>query len=244
MAELNCTAIKNTAGTLKLYYRYSETSGTVLTDSSGNANSGTASRTNILNNSGGKFGYGGVFVAASSDVITLGTTSDIKPTGAFTVGAWVKNVSNGTAMGIFQVDSQNPNEAGFRCEISDAGVLNFNMGQNTGISGTHVQSANSTGTVNNGSWNLVGFTSDGTTMRNWINGTIDGTTTITSGFVLAYDTTTYARVGAINFTGTDVRFYGGTIDDTFLFNGTALGSTQWTKLYSGYCDGGVIGCDL
>jgi hypothetical protein len=233
MAELNCV-IEKTFGTLDLYYRYEETSGSVVADTSNYSNTGTASRTNILNNTGGKFGNKAVFVAASSDNIFFGTA--IKPTGPFSVGSWVNATTNGTPYGVMQITSQNPNEAGFRCEISSTGVLNFSLGNNTGNAGTSLPVANSTGTVTDGNWHLVGYTYDGTTMRNWINGTIDGTGTVTAGFNPAYAASPTARVGCVNFSGSNVRFFNGSMDDTFMFIGTALGSSSWTKLYSGGCD--------
>jgi hypothetical protein len=82
-------------------------------------------------------------------------------------------------------------------------------------------------------------------MKNWINGTMDGTANVSAGFAPAYAATTYARVGCVNFSGANTRFYNGTIDDVFLVNGTAIGSTDWTQLYSGACDlGGLLGCEI
>ena len=235
MAELNCTLLKNSTS-LKGYWRFEETSGTLTTDTSGNGNTGTASRTAILNNSNGKFGNCAVFNRGSSDYIALPNSSTTQPTGNFSIGCWFSASSTAVYRCLAQSRSNISGKvAGIQLEVDDTGKIYIESGKNTGVTiGVDRQFAIGTSTVTDNTWKHGVGTWDGSTLRIYVNGVLEGTTSWANADV--YNATTYTRIGNARSDAIEIDFFNGTIDDAFIFNGTALSQADITKLYSGACD--------
>lgn len=214
---------------LKLYFRFEETSGTTVNDSSAAGNNGTASRSNILNNASGKFGKKGVFVSASSDKITITNAASLRPTGAFTIGYWMKTSTTGTVMVPVQFWSANTAQAGITNYVN-SNKMYFRSGKNTGTSsGTDFQEVPTTTTITDGYWHFIVCTWDGNNLKIYCDGRLEGTQAWTN--APAYAATTYIRVGCANDTGTDNSFWNGDLDDLFLLNGVALDAGTIRALY-------------
>lgn len=235
--ELNSTLLKNSEY-LKGYWRFEETSGVTAVDSSGNSHDGTASRTNILNNASGKFGNMGVFAAASSDEILITDHNDMKPTGAFSVGAWIKTTTTAAQQTILSSYSQNINMAGFVFRVSaTTGLLTFFSGKNSGTGGSDYGIVSSTVSVGDNAWHYVIGTWDTAKLSIYIDGVFSNSIAWANAPV--YAATNYVRVGCRNNTGTNLEFFNGSLDDVFLLNGKALSLDEIEMLYK--IRGGMLG---
>ena len=235
--ELYTTTLFNDP-TLKLYYRFSETSGTTVNDSSTGGHNGTASRTNILNNSGGVFGNKGVFERASTDRVTITDHADLKPTsGGFTVGGWIKRAA---ASGVEEMIFTSWNGlssvyAGILLSINPNGTIRIASCKNTGLTqGTDWQAASSaTAITDTTTFHLVIGVWDGSQLKVYIDGSPDGTP-VNWANAPAYKATNYVRLGDfVNQTGSEADSFGGSVDDFFLFNGKALSPTEISNYYNG-----------
>lgn len=225
MAELANVSGLFTDANLKLYYKFSETGGTSVTDSSGNSNTGTASNASILNNIGGPFGNKATFVAASSNNVTITDAASLKPTGNFSVVCWVRTTS--TSDGVFFASySQNSNPAGIRFQLVGAsGKLYSIIGDNAG----NAPDALGNTAMNDGKWHHCAVTWDGSNFRIYLDGLLDKTQANST--APAYAGTNYVRVGSRSLSGTDGLFFDGDLDDLALFNGTVLSQAQINALY-------------
>ena len=213
---------------LKAYYRFKE--GALTTDDSGEGHTLTAISVPVEGI--GKFGSG--IYLSGDDAYSATDHADFKPTGNFTIGAWVKTSTSANQF-IFQSFSQNTKQAGIRLFVySSSGYkIRFDSSKNTGTTvGTDYQQVISTTNVNDGNWHFAVGTWDGTYLKLYIDGTQEGGNV---GWANApvYAATNYVRVGCQNNTGTDGTFFTGSLDDVFLFNGVALSADQIKELYSG-----------
>lgn len=216
---------------LKGYWRFEETTGTNAADSSENSHDGTASRTNILNNASGQFGNMAVFASASSDAISITDHADLKPTGAFSIGAWIKTSTIGAQQTILQSYSQNTNVAGILLNIGSADNKAYLLsGKNNGTTdGTHYKQVSSAITVTDGSWHFIVGVWDTAKLLIYIDGAYSNSVAWTSAPV--YAATNYVRIGCRNNSGSNTEFFNGSIDDAFILNGVALSAEQIRELY-------------
>lgn len=224
--ELEKTIQKNLAS-LKLYLRFE--SGAELVDSSGNSHTLTAIGTPTY--SAGEFGQ--AVDLATNKGFSIVDHADLKPTGAFSISAWVKTTFNSSDTYIFQSYSQNSNVAGFRLALANNSAnVQLLSGKNNGTTlGTNWNAATGTKTVNDGNWHFVVATSDGTTLRVYVDGKFDSSSAWANN--PAYAATNYVRIGCLNTSGSDSAFFSGSIDDLHLFNGIALSADQIKELYEG-----------
>jgi len=159
--------------------------------------------------------------------------ADFKPTTSFTAGMWLETTSASSST-LFQSYSQNTNRAGWRILMNAAGTIQFLSGKNTGTtSGTDFQLITSSGAVNDGNWNFVVATWDGSHLRVYINGS-SGASAVSWANAPGYAATNYVRVGCGSNDGTNGVFLTGSIDDVFLLNGTALSAPQIKEIYEGW----------
>jgi len=167
----------------------------------------------------GKFSNGATFNGTTSK-ITFSDSASLKPTGEFTVGAWVKSSNTGAEKGIFQSYSANTNAAGILFRISVGNVIEAKIANNTGTTeGVNVFTITGTTNVCDGNWHYVVYTYRNNYAQLYVDGKQEG-----SGYAVvpAYAGTNYVRVGVKNVTGTDTSFMNGQIDDLFFINGYAL----------------------
>lgn len=220
--ELSKTVLAANAN-LKAYYRFE--SGALTTDSSGNSN--TLSAISDPAEGTGKFG-GGVDLDGN-DAYSITDHSTLKPTGSYSVGAWVKTSTSDCS--IFCSYSANTAIAGIRFEIA-SGKMSVIVGNNTGTTlGANWTIITGVATVNDNVWHHVVFIFNGATGKIYVDGKHDVSSAWTNNN--AYAATNYVRIGCSNDTGTNNRFLTGSLDDVFLLNGTALSADQIKELYEG-----------
>lgn len=210
---------------LEAYYRFE--SGALTTDSSGNTRTLTAIGS-PSENASGKFG-GAVTIATGEAGYSITDHADLKPTGAFSVGAWVKKNAGGAAQ-IFQSYSQNTSYAGIFLTISSGGIPGLYSGDNTGTTVTSDWNyVPATTAIDDNSWHYVIGTWDTQYLRIYVDGALENQQSWTT--APAYAATNYVRVGCRNNSGTNDLGWGGSLDDVFLFNGIALTSSDIKRRY-------------
>ena len=247
-AIFNNVSVTNTNANLNSglmgYWKLDEgagTSGAIITDSSGNGNTGT-----MTNFSGSPWtattpgsGYYGAdpyalnFTAASSQYLSAVDNSSLNVgTGSFTVGAWVKPTStannrvvnkwlNSSALGWFM--DINENGAG----VNTPGYVRFQLND-----GTHLISYFADGSLGTGAWKYVSATVDQTNheLKLFVNGNQIGSTQDISAVTGSLSATTPLGIGSIP--SNNGYYFGGGIDDVRLYN-RVLGGTEITGLYNG-----------
>lgn len=125
---------------LKAYYRFE--SGALTTDSSGESHTLTAI-SDPAEDASGKFG--GAVAFDGNDAYSATDHADFKPTGNFTIGAWVKTSTSGATQYIFVSYSKNTNVAGIRVAVASTGIISCLSGKNTGAtSNTDYKNCNGT----------------------------------------------------------------------------------------------------
>jgi len=166
----------------------------------------------------GKFVQGAGFNGSTSKIV-IADAANLKPTGPFTIGAWIKTSTANKA--IFQSWSKNTKVAGLFLSVDSNGFLNLQIGNNNG---TGTLGADYTATIGatsliDGSYHYVVATFKDNFVQLYVDGKLDG-----SGYSFApvYAATNYVRIGCRNDAGSDSLFFNGAMDDIFLINGYAL----------------------
>ena len=226
--EINSiTGIINSAN-LKAYYRFEDDA--LTTDSSGEGHTLT-DISDPAEDASGKFG--GAVALDGNDAYSATDHADFKPTGNFTIGAWVKCSSPATQI-LFESYSKNTKVAGIRIgTAATTGYAHCLSGNNTGTT-SHTNYASVYGTTNvcDGNWHFVVSTWDGTNVNLYVDGTLENYEAWENAPV--YAATNYVRVGCNNESGTNIAFFTGSLDDVFLLNGTALSAEEIKGIYIGW----------
>lgn len=174
--------------------------------------------------------YSAHLVAASSQAFSAVDHADFKPTGAFTIGGWVKAASATTPRYLYSSQgSGTPNYDGMGVYITTGHKIDIDSARNTGTT-ENVDCISVTGgvTVDDGNWHWVVCTYDGSNIYIYIDGTEDTHSAWTHG--VGYKATNYVRVG-VNYSGYNYGFFDGNLDEVFLINGTAWSSSDVTNYY-------------
>lgn len=176
------------------------------------------------NTANGKINQGAGFNGTTSKIV-IADASSLKPTGNFSISAWVKSGYSGINMCIFQSFADAGSVfAGIFLGIT-TGHVQFFLGDNAG----HAPQFN-VGAVTDGNWHFLVATYDGTNMNIYIDA---GTPTqLANTYNPAYQATNYIRLGCGNFTGTDNSFTNGSIDEVGIWS-RALTSGEVTSLWNG-----------
>lgn len=189
----------------------------------------------ITEDASGKFA--GAVALDGNDAFSATDHADFKPTGNFTMGAWVKVSSIADDAFCLISYSQNTKVAGWGLYVgwggsSTVGYAKFISGNNTGTTRhTHYDTVVGTVDVVDGNWHFIVGTWDGSYLRVYTDGG-DAQAQIW-GNAPAYAATNYVRIGCNNLTGTNTQFLTGSLDDVFLLNGTALSADQIKAVYLG-----------
>lgn len=179
----------------------------------------------------------GAVTFGADDAYSHADHADFKPTGAFTVGAWVKKDGIGTTnCRIFSsrnlVGSVN---AGWTLGIlAGSGRPYFESGKNTGITvGTHVGYMVGETMICDNQWHLVVGVWDGSAeLKLYVDGKQD-TTAYPWANAPAYAATNYVYIASgKNTVPADAYFLNGSLSDVFLHNGTALTDGQVADIYN------------
>lgn len=208
------------------YYRFN--SGALTTDSSGNAV--TLTNTNSVGEAGGRYGTGADFGSSNTNKLFLANTDLGIGGGACSVACWVKlsaQVTSG-AVGYCFIQQE---DAGThtRQEIRyfyNGGTLRISYSRvKMNIAG---QGVNVNTTLNVGEWYHLAYTYDGTNVRGYLNGVLQGTTAASGdGAAVGVDG---IKIGAGDDGSTIENWTSGIIDDAGFWN-RALTQNEITSLY-------------
>lgn len=228
MPELKTTEFI-TNENLKAYYRFE--SGALTTDASGEGHTLTAI-SDPAEDASGKFG--GAVALDGNDAYSAVDHADFKPTSNFTVGLWVKIPDTGaTTPYLFQSFSYSTNFAGILIGITGDGLPYIISSKNSGTTvNTDYKILIATSSIDDEAWHFIVATWDGSYIRIYVDGVQEGGDAAWANAPV-YAATNYVRVGCGNYTGTNVNFSTGSLDDVFLLNGTAISANQIRSLYEG-----------
>ena len=227
MAQEIFTTALITSSLLKAYYRFSDNFLTLDSTSKGHT---LTAISDPAEDASGKFGY--AVALDGDDAYSIADHADLKPTGSFTIGGWIKATTPASGC-IFQSYSMNTNHAGFRLDLSALGKLQLLSGKNTGTTaGVDYQLVLSTTVVMDNTWHFCVGTWDGVHLKVYVDGTQEGGD-VDWANAPAYAATNYVRVGCRNASGADGPFVTGSLDDVFLINGMALTSAEISSLWAG-----------
>lgn len=211
--------------TLKGYWRLNGSS----VDETGNGNSGTDTAV-TYNDANGMFFRGAGFNGTTSKIV-LPSNASLKPTTNFTIMTWFKTSTAATQMCQFGSFSQNTFISGISFDMPAGGnVLRLLSGKNTGTTiGTDAQVVTGATTVTDGLWHFGVGVWDGSNLKVYLDGNLDGSTVWAN--APAYAATTYQRIGDRGVNGTDFSFWNGAIDEVALFNGKAFTIEEINLIY-------------
>ena len=161
-----------------------------------------------------KYGTGSIAFDGTGDYLQIPASPNLTfGTGAFTVECWFRVASAGTRYNLF--GNIGSGDSSFGAYIFTDGTVR---------SGTYnTNLAVSTGTISANTWYYYAFTWDGTTYRQFINGTVDGTSSTAKNLS---DSTTVWQVGAIPWTSS--YQLNGYIDDLRITKGLARYTSNFT----------------
>jgi hypothetical protein len=154
----------------------------------------------------------------TDQALSITDAADLKPTGEFTIGAWVKSTATGATQWIFQSYSDNTNANGIRLYIDASDHIAFGVGNNAASDTTTL-----TGTTDiaDTAYHYVVVSYRNNYTQIYIDGVLE-----VSGYTVTptYHATNYVRIGVSCVTGASVAgtWFTGQIDDLFLINGYAL----------------------
>jgi methionine-rich copper-binding protein CopC len=185
-------------------YSFNQSSGTTLTDTSGNHNNGTISNGTWVN---GLFGDKALSFNGQNTWVTIPNSSSLNPTGALTMEAWVNPASlNGAAAAIAKEMT-----GGLTYGLYAANDGGSPPQATIDASGTSSQVASSAD-LPVGTWSHIAATYDGTILKLYVNGNIvsslgvEGLLSTSSGVL---------RIGGDSIWG---EFFNGLMDDVRIYN--------------------------
>jgi hypothetical protein len=192
------------AGTgLVAAYSFDEGSGSVVGDSSGNGNAGSASGTAWA---AGKYGNALSFNGTSS-FVSVPDSSSLDLTSGMTLEAWVNPSALGTAWRTAVLKEQSPPS-----ELTYALYANTDTTQPAGNVFSGTDQFTSGGSIPLNAWSFLAATYDGSTLRLYVNGTEVGNLPI-AGSILA-------STGPLRIGGNTVwrEWFKGSIDDVRVYD--------------------------
>jgi len=185
----------------------------------------------------GKFGQ--AIGLDGDDYVDCGNPSSLNfGTGDWTISAWIKTTQSGTD------DANEPNRGTVFANGGDeAGGIRYTLAVNEGQSGmitlttdddlSKVQAISRTA-VNDDAWHHVVGIRNGSRLRVYVDGKLDGTSYLPAGYSLSGASQQNAYVGVItdNRDGSLIKYFVGLIDEVCVF-ACALGTNSVSALYSG-----------
>ena len=210
------------SGNLVGWWKLDETSGTSAADSSGSNLSGTL--TNMDGASdwvAGKIGKALDF-DGQNDYVTMGTSSVLNPS-YITVSAWFKYSASNSVSGGNVIVSHWTSGSNYPYILyMDSGTMKY------AITNAAVSNAITTGSaVSSGNWHHAALVYDGSLVRGYLNGNLDGTPTAQTGAIQTLATSTI--IGSRD--SGSFSFFNGVIDDVRIYN-RALTAAEVQALYS------------
>lgn len=176
----------------------------------------TSADQNTPTYSAGKFSNALTLVAASSQAVNITDTALMKPTGEFTIGAWIKTSTLGTDKIIMQSFNVVTNWYGWDFAVTANNKISMQIGLGSSASAINIIGTTS---VTDGNWHYVVATYRNNYAQVYVDGVLEA-----SGYSPApsYNATNYVRIGCLCIAGSNSLFFNGQIDDLFIINGYAL----------------------
>jgi prepilin-type N-terminal cleavage/methylation domain-containing protein len=226
-----------------LLMHMNETSGTI-TDSSGNANTGTIFGT-VSYNAPGLLKTSLLFSGTSNSYIRANNATNLNlPNNGGTVMLWIKptitntSIPQNSGMGILRKPDYNGNLAapgGYGLEIyrnltTNPANIKMSLGWNSGLSSS-VQSLTGTTNILTGTWYHVAMNWNATTMNIYVNGVLDATATRTTGPLNWANGTEKLYIGHANASvSSGYNWYNGWMDEIAFFS-RQLSPTEIASAY-------------
>jgi hypothetical protein len=224
---------------LKAYYPFFNTGSGYTPDRSGNSHDLTEIGDPAYVVTGSKVGFARATYLYGDDGFSITDHADLKPTGDFSVGFWVRTANVTSQPVIFQSYAYGTYRAGFIVQITSLGYVTFRIALNNGgTEGTHYKTITGNVDVSDNSWHFVVCVWDGAKMYVYIDGVADTDASWTHAPV--YQATNYVRVGCYSIGAAEDLFLTGYLDDVFLLNGTALSAVQVKRIYDGKKGSGLL----
>ena len=208
---------------LLAYYRFDETSGVIAADCSGNGHDGIVTNPTWMPGDGG----GALAFDGLSTCVTMGSSTDLIPAGAFTISALIEvhvyTISDpdaGMNRGRYLVSKakQIPETSGWRIATDANGLVNFKLGTDAGVASvmTNNQPIDT--------WLHVAIVFDpGARLELWVEGVLIGSDASPP---LAYaDDATPVHIGCLQSS----NFFDGLVDEVRLYD-RALSFTEIANL--------------
>jgi hypothetical protein len=205
------------------YWKLNESSGTFA--SSVGTFPGSISGTGVTYDASGKLGR--CITTAGTGYITMGTSTTLKPATALSVSAWFKTTSSGyfTILSNYTVGG---GYWGYHMSIEQP-VTNWIVSGVIGDgAGTHISTVDGTTAINTGAWFHAVFTSDGTNIKLYINGTQEGGN-VSFPYSPSYEAGGDFEIGARDGGSAPLT---GSVDEVGLWS-RALTQSEVTALYNG-----------
>lgn len=208
---------------LKAYYRFEDNA-----EDSKNSHDGSASNVSYT---AGKYGKAGSFNGSNS-AITITNHADLRPTGAFSIGCWVKTSQSSSDVRVFcSSEWSGSGLAGIELciESGKPRLLSFDGSGTT--EGTDYKVIVSSIDVSDNVWHLIIGTWD--TSKLYIYVDLNAANSVSWAKGAGYQATNYVTIGRrTTSNGGSANYYSGLIDDAFLINGYAMTASDVANLYS------------
>jgi hypothetical protein len=189
-------------------YSFDAGSGTTVTDVSGNGN-----HLNLVNGvtwGSGKFGSAAVFDGSNDYGVAAKYNPELNLTSGFTLSAWINPRSNST----WQMIVNKPYSNGHVSPYFDWSMhRQASTGKIAAFLGCNGQQITSNASTPLNTWTHVAVTYDGTSVRHYINGVLDNTTSVSC--VVTNTNSRPIRVGA---NGANGELMNGSIDDLRIYS--------------------------
>jgi hypothetical protein len=219
-------------------WSFNEGTGTVAYDYSGNNSTGTWNGTQVGTSgyySAGKIGpWAGVFDGSSTYVnLTNNASLSFDRTNTFSLCSWINTTSTNGGTIISKFNQQSP-YPGWSFGFQGTGVLQEDLLSNLGTSQLSVATVS---TINNGTWNFVCGTYNGSSAASgiqlYINGANVSTTVVSNNLVSSILTTVPVLIGGRSSNGSGVAIlWPGRIDDARVYN-RVLSASEIAAMYAG-----------
>jgi hypothetical protein len=207
---------------LKAYYQFEDNA-----NDSKNGHNGTASNVTYLT---GKYGKAGSFNGSNS-AITIPDHNDLKPTGAFSVGCWVKTTQNEADRRLFSsCNWSGGNLGGIELCVSSGKPGLISMDGSGTTENVDYKKLIGSVSVNDDNWHLIVGTWDGSKLNIYVD--LNAPNSVDWNKSAGYLSPNFVTIGRrTTSSGGSANYFNGLIDDLSLINGYAMTGGDVMSLY-------------